>query len=115
MLEELTSIVEAWPGVVLDIKWENHLCFNVADKMFMITSPDVVPVNASFKVSAEKFDEWVGRVGCTPAPYLARYKWIRLDDISRFSKEEWTEILKEAYAEISAKLPARLKKEFGIE
>jgi len=49
-----------------------------------------------------------------PAPYLARYKWIHVDDIGRFSASEWQEILKTSYLLVASKLPAKQRKELGI-
>ncbi|MGZ4090579.1 MAG: MmcQ/YjbR family DNA-binding protein [Bacteroidia bacterium] len=88
-IEELQTICKKFKGVTEDIKWEDHLCFNIGGKMFMIISPDVFPVPASFKISEEEFDELSSKKGFMPAPYLARYKWVHLDDIKRLSKKQW--------------------------
>ena len=42
-IPELQQLCKALPGMTEDIKWENHLCFNVGGKMFLVTSPDNVP------------------------------------------------------------------------
>ncbi|QEE50352.1 hypothetical protein FUA48_12415 [Flavobacterium alkalisoli] len=110
-IEELQNICATLPGVTYDIKWEDHLCFNVGEKMFLITSPDSVPHNASFKVSADDFEELTQREGIIPAPYLARYKWVQADDINRFTKKEWEKYLPAAYQLVFDKLPAKVKKE----
>ncbi len=115
MIEDLIKIVKNLPGVTFDIKWENHLCFNVGGKIFLITSPDEVPVSASFKVPDEEFDEWTTRSGIIPAPYLARYKWVRIDDITKLNLKEWEEVLLYAYRHKSKSLTARRRKELGIE
>jgi predicted DNA-binding protein (MmcQ/YjbR family) len=88
-LEELQKICKTFQGVTEDVKWENHLCFNIGGKMFMITTPDHVPVSASFKVSDADFDLLTSRPGITPAQYLARYKWVHIDNIENLSKKEW--------------------------
>lgn len=110
-ISDLQAICEALPGTTLDIKWEDHLCFNVGAKMYLVTSPDQIPHTASFKVTDEEFDELCAREGCMPAPYLARYKWVFVDDISRFGKTEWSRIITQSYNLIFSKLPARIKKE----
>lgn len=109
-IEDLQSICEKLPGVNQDIKWENHLCFNVGNKMFLITTPDSVPVTASFKSSADDFEELSSRDGFKPAPYLARGKWIFVDNINRLSKKEWQQIAEQAYKLIGSKLPVKTKK-----
>lgn len=108
-LEALQQICIKLPDVTEDIKWENHLCFNVGGKMFLITSPDEVPVTASFKTSEEKFNELSEREGCKPAPYLAKHKWIYVDDISRLGSREWKELLLLSYELVKAKLPKKKK------
>lgn len=110
-LEDLRTIASALPGTVEDIKWEDHLCFNVGGKMYMITSPDSVPVSASFKTSPELFEELITREGIIPAPYLARNKWVGIDDISRLGMDEWKELLKLSYDLVFSKLPAKFRKE----
>lgn len=88
-IEELQSICKKQKGMTEDIKLENHLCFDVGEKMFLVTSPDTIPHSASFKVSDEEFDELPQKEGFTPAPYLARYKWVHIDGIKRLSKKQW--------------------------
>ena len=115
MLETILAIGGNLPGTTTDIKWDHHICLNVGDKMYLITSPDQNPINASVKVLDEKFDAFLEKKGVRIAPYLGRYKWIEIDDISRFSVCEWEEIVKEAHELIAAKLSLKKRKELGIE
>ena len=110
-IEELQHICKAFPGITEDIKWENHLCFNVGGKMFIVTAPDAVPHSASFKATDEDFEILTQREGFIPAPYMARYKWVHLDDISRLSKKEWEHYARLSYQLIHDKLPAKERKE----
>lgn len=113
-IEELLKIGELLPGTTNDIKWDHHLCFNVGEKMYLITSPDQTPVNATFKVSDEQFDEIIAQPGVIAAPYMARNKWVQIDDISRLSIEEWQSIMKESHAIVASKLTKKKQKELGI-
>ena len=110
-IEDIQKICKTFKGVTEDIKWEDHLCFNVGKKMFLITAPDKVPPSATFKVSDEEFETLPERQGFIPAPYMARYKWIYVDDINRMSKIEWQKYLKQSYNLIYAKLPLKIRKE----
>lgn len=112
-IADLQGICKQLPGVTEDIKWEDHLCFNVGGKMFLVTSPDTVPCSASFKVADEEFEEVATREGCMPAPYLARHKWVWIDDIGRFPAREWERLIRQSYMLVAAKLPARLRKSLG--
>ena len=114
VIDEIQNICKKLPHVTEDIKWESHLCYNIGKKMFIITSPDTSPVSASFKVDDEDFSELQEREGFIPAPYLARYKWIHVDDITRLSKKQWQLYLTKAYDLVSSKLPAAMRKELGI-
>jgi predicted DNA-binding protein (MmcQ/YjbR family) len=113
-VEDLRNICKKFKGMTEDIKWEDHLCFNIGGKMFLVTAPDAVPVSASFKVSDEEFDTLSSKPGFMPAPYLARYKWVHLDDIGRLNKKQWEHYMRQAYELIASKLPAKTKKELGI-
>jgi predicted DNA-binding protein (MmcQ/YjbR family) len=110
-IAELREICLTFPAVTEDIKWGDHLCFNIGGKMFLVTAPDNVPVSASFKTSDEDFEILPNRPGFIPAPYMARNKWIFVDDIKRFSKKEWEKYMKQSYDLIVSKLPLRLQKE----
>jgi predicted DNA-binding protein (MmcQ/YjbR family) len=114
-IEDLQSICKKFPGLRQDIKWENHLCFNVGDKMFCVTSPDTVPVTASFKTNDDDFEELSVREGFKPAPYMARHKWIYVDNIKRLSKKEWQYYLEEAHKMVASKLPAATRKKLKID
>lgn len=110
-IEDLQTICQQLPGTTEDIKWEDHLCFNVGSKMYLITSPDKVPHSASFKATPEAFEALCEREGFTPAPYMARYKWVQIDDISRMGKAEWTQLIQQSYDLVFGKLPAKVKRE----
>lgn len=113
-IEDLQTICKKLKGVTEDIKWENHLCFNIGGKMFLVTAPDNIPNSASFKVGDEEFDEYCNKKGFIPAPYMARHKWVHLDDIKRLSKKQWEKAITTSYELVSSKLSAKLKKEIGI-
>jgi predicted DNA-binding protein (MmcQ/YjbR family) len=110
-ISEVREICLAFPGVTEDIKWGDHLCFNIGGKMFLVTAPDNVPVSASFKVTDEDFETLPNRSGFIPAPYMARNKWIFVDDINRFSNKEWLKYLQLSYELIFSKLTKKLQGE----
>jgi predicted DNA-binding protein (MmcQ/YjbR family) len=113
-VEELRDICLALPAVTEDIKWENHVCFSVSAKMFLITSPDMVPPSASFKVPEESFEELLSTPGFAKQTHLGRYHWVHLDDINRPSKREWIAHIKTSYELVVKKLPASKRKLLGI-
>lgn len=110
-LERLREMALALPGATEDVKWGNDLCFCIAEKMFCVTGLEGSPVGASLKVAKEDFDSLCARPGCKPAPYLARYHWVHIDDISRWSRAEWQDRLQAAYSLVREKLPAKIRRE----
>jgi predicted DNA-binding protein (MmcQ/YjbR family) len=112
-LESLQKLCTSFPHVVEDIKWENHLCFNIGGKMFLVTSPDQVPVTASFKCSDEEFEAVSSRPGFQPAPYMARHKWVYVNDIGLLSGSEWKHFARQAYDLVKAKLPKKAQRAMG--
>lgn len=96
-LEEMRTKTLALKGVTEDIKWENHLCFNIGSKIFLITNPDEFSESACFKASEQTFDELQRIPGVIPAPYLARSNWLYVDDIRKIPSADWTALIEEAY------------------
>lgn len=113
-IEDLQAICKTLPAVTEDIKWGQDLTFCVGAKMFCVTGLDQTPISASFKVMDEEFEELSVRQHFMPAPYVARYKWVLLTDISKIKREELEHYIKQSYKLVSEKLPAKIKKELGI-
>ena len=108
-LEDIQKICRSLGNVTEDIKWEHDLCFSIGGKMFLVTPSDSMPVSASFKTDEETFGELTEKEGIQPAPYLARHKWVHVDDINRFSKKEWEQFIRQSHELVKAKLPKRKK------
>lgn len=113
-IEDLQELCRQLPGTTESIKWEHDLCFCVADKMFLVVGLDASPVTASFKVEPEAFEEMSTRAGFTPAPYLARYKWVAVDDINRSSPADWEMYARQSYRLVAEKLPKKVRQEIGV-
>ncbi len=111
--ETLREICLKHPAVTEDIKWGNDLVFSVGEKMFLVIGLNEPP-SASFKVKDEEFEEMSAREGFMPAPYVARYKWVYVDQLSRISEAEWKERIGTSYCLVAARLPAKLKKQLGL-
>jgi predicted DNA-binding protein (MmcQ/YjbR family) len=114
-IEDLRSICSKFPGVTEDIKWEHDLVFSVGGKMFCVAGLDQSPTTASFKVSDDEFEEMSSRPGFKPAPYVAKYKWVWIDDINKMKKTEWKKWLEQSYKLVSEKLPAKIKKQLRLQ
>lgn len=112
-IESLQKLCKSFKGVTEDIKWGNDLCFSIAKKMFCVAGLQE-PLSVSFKVSEEEFHELTGTPGIIPAPYVARYHWILVEDLTRFSKKEWEKYLINSYNLVKSKLPKKALIENGL-
>ncbi len=106
-IEKLRKLCLSLPHATEDVKWGNDLCFCVGKKMFCITG-----LSGNFKVSLkvrdDEFDELSVSPGIIKAPYVARYKWILVENDSRFSEREWEHYIRQSYELVKEKLPQKV-------
>jgi predicted DNA-binding protein (MmcQ/YjbR family) len=107
--DKLRETCLSFPGVTEGVKWENHICFMVGEKMFCITTIDDGEEGVSLKVSDEDFEKLTEREGIIPAPYMARNKWVRIDRYKYLKPKEWEQYLRQSYELIKSKLPKKLR------
>jgi predicted DNA-binding protein (MmcQ/YjbR family) len=113
-IEWLRKLCLSLPGTSEDIKWGNDLCFLVAGKMFCVAGLDN-PQKVAFKVPDDVFEELSTSEGFIPAPYMARAKWVLVEDFSRLTKKEWKDYVLQSYELVKQKLPKKVIKELGLE
>ncbi len=104
----LEQICLAIPGTEIDVKWGNDLCYMVGKKMYCVTGTHP-PVQVSLKVDPNEFDELTDREGIIPAPYLARYKWIHVSDVSALSSPEWERLIQNSHQLVYQRLPRKIR------
>jgi predicted DNA-binding protein (MmcQ/YjbR family) len=114
-IADIRIICLEMPGVLEDIKWEHDLAFTIGGKMFCVVGLDQLPTTASFKVKDEEFEEISNWPGFKPAPYVARYKWVLIEDINKMKKSDWEKYIKQSYNLVKDKLPAKLRKQLNLE
>ena len=95
-------------GTQQDIKWGNDLCYTVGKKMYCVTSLKG-EASVSFKTTPEKFNELIERAGIIPAPYVAKYHWVMVENFKALSVKEWKMYIKDSYEMVFDKLPKKLK------
>ena len=105
---------KAFPGVTEDIKWGHDLVFSIGEKMFCVVGLEQSPTTASFKVTDAEFEELAASPNFKPAPYVARYKWVLIEDTNAISAKEWQKYLQQSYDLVKAKLPAKIKKQLEL-
>ena len=113
-LTQLQALCMSLPHATQDIKWAHDLCFSIGGKMFLVTGADGFPVSASLKLTDDAFEEWSVKPGCMPAPYMARHKWILIEDIAQFPPSEIKRLATESYELVKAKLPKKVLNQLAM-
>lgn len=105
-LDKLRELCLSMPGATEGIKWEDHICFMVAEKMFCITGEFG---GASIKVTPEDFEELTEREGIVPQPYMARNMWVNIQQFNKLKPKEWDHYVRQSYELIRSKLPKKVQ------
>lgn len=108
-VERLRQVCLGFPGAIEQIQWGNDLVFKVESKMFAVTSLEPSEVWLSFKVTDEQFPELTERPGIIPAPYLARAKWVALQQECGMGLSELKSLLRGSYELVVAGLPKKVR------
>jgi predicted DNA-binding protein (MmcQ/YjbR family) len=105
----------SFPGAKEQVSWEEHLTFKVGGKMYLLYNLGNSSVNRmSLKCDPEKFEEITETEFIIPAPYLARNKWISIQDGCRLKLKDIKELIAESYRLVFEKLPSKVKKEIEL-
>lgn len=110
--DELHAAAMALPGTALDIKWGDDHCYCVGGKMFAAT--DGAYTGLSFKATEIAFEALTTTGRAQPAKYLARAKWVSLNDLAAYDAAEVADRVRTAHALVAGKLPRKLRAELGI-
>lgn len=110
--ESAKTLCRSFPGVSEDTKWGHDLVFSVGEKMFAATNLGEA-TGMSLKVDDERFLELTDRPGIVPAPYLARAKWVYVEDAGALGDAEAQELLRRSYELVFGKLTRKLQREIA--
>ncbi len=103
------------PHATADVKWEIDHVYSIGGKMFAIATENKSRGTfVCFKVDDDRFLEFTDRPGFIPAPYLARAKWVQLNNLDAVTDAELKALLKRAYDIVAIKLTKKLQREFGL-
>ena len=105
---------KALPGATYDVKWGKDECYSVGGKMFAVIGPGGThggPKGAAwsigFKVDDNRFLELTDIEGIIPAPYMAKHKWVLVQDPKALTDVELKELIVRSHALIVSKLPKK--------
>ena len=107
-LERFRALCLSQSGATEQIQWRVDAVFKVGGKMFAVACTDFtdypnVPV-CSFKCDDETFASVCEREGVVPAPYMARAKWVALDNWRALSDKEIAALVARGYSLVRAGL-----------
>jgi predicted DNA-binding protein (MmcQ/YjbR family) len=97
------------PHTTEHLQWGSDLVFKIGGKMYAVLPLEPAPVWLSFKCSDEEFTTLTDQAGVIPAPYMARAKWVALEDDRAVGAPEVKRLLRQAYDLVLAKLPQKTR------
>ncbi|WP_426029102.1 MmcQ/YjbR family DNA-binding protein [Brevundimonas sp. TWP2-3-4b2] len=102
----------ALPGVTLDHPFgDDHDTYKVGCKMFAMVGG---MGGVSFKVSDIAFEVLTEAGRASPAPYLARARWVNLPQIDDWADDELADHLAIAHGIVAAKLTKKARVSPGL-
>lgn len=110
--DELHTTATALPGAHMDVQWGDDHVYKVAGKMFCAT--DGAYSTLSFKATDIAFEALTESERGRPAPYMARAKWVMLDDLAAEPADEVAGWVRTAHDLVAAKLTRKQKAEIGL-
>ena len=109
--DEVDAFCRGLPAATGEIQWETDEVYKVGGKMFAVLGPTG---SMSFKVNDMAFEMLAETGVARPAPYLARAKWVFLEDPGAMADDELKSFLTEAHAIIAARLTRNQRAALGI-
>ena len=97
----------------MDLQWGADHVYKVGGRMFAVTAVGG-DTGCSIKVSDIAFEALIETGRARPAPYLARAKWVRFDQLADLDSAEMADWLASAHALVAAKLTRKQRAELGL-
>jgi len=97
-------------GATHDVKWGQDHCYSVGGKIFAVVGPDG---SMSFKVDDERFLELTYREGMISAPYMAKHKWVLVQDLGKADEGEVRDLVKRSHELVFGKISKKAQREIA--
>jgi predicted DNA-binding protein (MmcQ/YjbR family) len=104
------------PAVTVTLQWGGTSVFKVGGKIFAMAN-GLVERRASgymFKASDMAYELLIEQGLASPAPYLARARWVQLADNDVLSDDELGAYLAQAHTLVAAKLTRAVRRNLGL-
>jgi len=100
-----TTVVAQWGGLV----------DKVAGKVFLVLSLDgSVLEGVTFKCTPEEFDALTDLDGIVQAPYFAKRRWAKIEDLAALPEPQLLARLRRSYDLVAAGLPKKTRIALGL-
>ncbi len=123
-LDDFNQFCSSLTSTTKVIQWGGAHVWKIGGKIFAIASywgPNTknksLPKEGSkisFKCSNFSYSILIEQKGIIPAPYLARAKWVQLEDCDALNDEDVKSYITQAHSIIAAKLTKKRQAELGL-
>lgn len=114
-LAGLRAFALGLPQATVIQQWGEVLVFKVGGKMFLlIPFEGSLSESMSFKPEEDRFEELAGTDGLRPAPYLARARWVQVEDMDAFSAATLQGWIRMSHRTVVAGLSKKKRAELGL-
>ena len=98
------------------MQWGDHQVYKVGGKMFaVLTEPKGSRGGtASFKANDVAFEMLVETGQARPSPYMARARWLYVDDLKQFPPAELRQYIAASHALVAKNLSKKAQRELGL-
>jgi len=114
--DEFDAFCGALTGTTNVIQWGGSSVWKVGGKIFAICSiwGEGMEEKISFKCSELSYTTLCEQPGIIPAPYLARAKWVQIQEPDAMGDDDIRTYITQAHEIISAKLTKAVRAELGL-
>ncbi|HVL37970.1 MAG TPA: MmcQ/YjbR family DNA-binding protein [Fimbriimonadaceae bacterium] len=104
--DQICELCRTFPHAIEELKWDNDLVFTIGGKMFAVVGlAEEEFAGVAFKCDDGDFERLAEVKGIVPAPYLARAKWVQVQEEEALPAGELTAQLRKSYEIVKSKLP----------
>jgi predicted DNA-binding protein (MmcQ/YjbR family) len=109
--DALDAFCRSLPAATMDLLWGADQVYKVGGKMFAVVGPGGT---LAFKANDIAFEMLVETGAARPAPYMARARWVFVDDPASFDPGDLQAFLQEAHALTALKLTRKHRVALGL-
>ncbi|MGH7243815.1 MAG: MmcQ/YjbR family DNA-binding protein [Phycisphaerales bacterium] len=110
---DLRDFCRTLPGTTEDIKWGDDLVFSVGKKMYACFDLEN-PHEIGFKCDEDEFDALTEMPGIIPAPYAAKYGWVKITKRGALSPTKLKALITKSHVLVASCLPKKTQAKLGL-